>query len=273
MPTILKANIESLDGVEEHFHELYTEQPDGKYLLTGVDGFKTLEDFNKVDKSLKASRADNLALKNKYAVLGDRAPDEILADLDRIPELEAMAGDKTDDEKIAKLVEAKVATQVQQYERKLAQTERERDEALAIAGTYKEKINVSTVESAVRSLSKGKLREEAIDDAVFYAQAMLNVNDEGKAVTNGKGNFVEGLSVEEWLTDMIATKPLWQPENTTGGSKTVVTGVKGINNNPWTAENWNRTQQAEIIEADQVKAEQLAKKAGVAIYASGPKKD
>ncbi len=117
MPMQLKLKLTTLEGLDPAFHELYTEQADKTYLLTGVEGMKTQGDIDKVTAALVKERADHKALKEKFALLGDQDPVDLLAQLDRIKELEAAAAGKIDEAKINEIVEGRLRTKLGPIER------------------------------------------------------------------------------------------------------------------------------------------------------------
>jgi len=94
---LLKQKLTTLEGLDAAFHSLYTEQSDGSFLLTGVEGMKTQSDIDKVTQALIKERGDHKATKAKFELLGDQDPVDLLAQLDRIKELEAAAGGKIDE--------------------------------------------------------------------------------------------------------------------------------------------------------------------------------
>ena len=87
---MLKAILDSLEGVEPHFQSLYTER-NGKYELTGIEGVKTQANIDRLQTALTKERNNHKTLKDRFATFGDRKPEDIISALDRIPELEAAA--------------------------------------------------------------------------------------------------------------------------------------------------------------------------------------
>jgi hypothetical protein len=155
----------SLDAVDPSFHSLYTEK-DGQFVLTGVDGMKTDADVARINTALVKERADHKAVKDKIALLGGQDVTEVLAQLDRIPELELAASGKLDDTALNSIVETRLAAKVTPLQRQL---DAANATALALqgeVGAYKLKQETDTIHSAIRAAAiKAGVRNEAIEDA------------------------------------------------------------------------------------------------------------
>lgn len=266
----LKMILDSLDGLEEHFHPLYTEK-DGKFLLTGVEGITSAADIKKLKDEAGKYRTELKELKKKYEALDDLGSvEEIQAKLDRIDELEAAASGKIDDTKINEMVEARVKGRVTPLEREITKLKKELEEGNATISTYKETDRKRTIHDAVRkSASKSKILDTATDDVLMLAERIFDVDDEGNVVTKDNVGATPGVQPDVWLTDMQASRPHWWPQSQGGGAQggRDKGGVGG--KNPFTAENWNMTEQGRLAQADPTKAEQMAKAAGTTI--GGPK--
>src|SRR4051794_21653511 len=108
---MLEAVVDTLDGVPAQFHELYTEK-NGKFEFTGVNGMKAQGDFDRINEALRKERNDHKTVREQIVKLGDRKVDDVLAALDRIPELEAAAAGKLDAAKIDELVEQRIRSKL-----------------------------------------------------------------------------------------------------------------------------------------------------------------
>lgn len=150
----LKAILDSLEGVEEHYQTLYTQQND-KFVLTGVEGMKPEAEFAKVHGGLTKERNDHKGTKERlagYSALGTL--EEIQSRLDRVAELEAAAGGKLDETGINKLVETRIGTKTAPLEREintLKQGVMERDN---IINQYKAKETQRTITDNLREAAK-----------------------------------------------------------------------------------------------------------------------
>ena len=77
-----------------------------------------------------------------------------------------------------------------------------------------------------------------------------------------------GLKVDGWLREMQKMRPHWWPETEgsgAGGGGPLGNGAA----NPFSAKNWNLTEQGKIYRENPVLADQLAKSAGTKV--GGPK--
>jgi hypothetical protein len=81
---------------------------------------------------------------------------------------------------------------------------------------------------------------------------------------SGEIRHKDGGSVRDWLKGQRTARPHWFSGSQDGNNA-------DSPNNPWTVEHWSKTEQARLIEADEKKAEQMARQAGVDVWAMRPK--
>lgn len=262
-----KMILDNLDGLPEEVAKEYVER-DGKFVIQ-VEGMKTQEDVNKVQQSLTAARTEAGNYKAKLQMLGDRKVEDVVALLDRIPELEAAAEGKLDEEKIKQLADAR-AKQL------LAPVERERDTLKAQIGEKEQVIQQFAAKEQVRKIHRqvreaakaAGIREEAVEDALLLADRTFELTEDGIAVVKEGVSFSAGLTPKDWLADLQTKRPHWWGESSGGGAGGQRGGAGG-GKNPFTAENWNLTEQGKIYSENAQRAETLAKAAGTSI--GGPK--
>lgn len=263
----LKAILDSVDDLPEDVKKEYVER-NGKFELQ-VEGMKTQADVDRLQSALNKERNDHKQAKERISLLGDRKIEDVIAQLDRIPELEAAAGGKIDDEKINQIVETRIKG-------KLAPVERERDTLKAkvgeLEGTVKEfstKERTRMIHDAVRKAGgAAKVLPEALEDALLLAERVFDLDESGRVVTKDNVGVTPGIEPGVWFTDLQKSRPHWWGPSAGGGAGGNRSGLGG-GNNPWSAEHWNMTEQGKILSADRSKAEQLAKSAGTSI--GGPK--
>ena len=270
MPMQLKLKLTTLDGLDQAFHDLYTEQADKTYLLTGVEGMKTQGDIDKIDKALRSARADYLALKEKYSILGDQDPVDLLGQLDRIKELEAAAAGKIDEAKINEIVEGRLRTKLGPIERENKQLKDQLAAEQGVTAELKAKDRKRTIHDRARAAAlKIGVIPEALDDILLYADNVMEITEDGRVITKDQVGVTPGVDPEVWLSEMQQKKRYWWPGSQSGNS-TGNGGGGGISgDNPWTATGWNITKQTEILNADPKRAEQMARSAGT--YVGGPR--
>ena len=265
----LKFVVDSLDDVDEKYHELYTEK-DGKYEFTGVDGLKTQADIDRLQTALTKERADHKALKERVKIFDGRKFEDIVADLDRIPELEA-AAKNGEGKNVDELVEAKIKS-------KLAPVERERDKLAKELQEARDNITAFEIKDKTRSIhdsiraaiaKQTGFQAGAVEDALMYGERLFEVTEEGNVVTKDNVGVVPGISPEVWLQEMQQKKAHWWAASQGGGAA----GNRGGNSyakNPFSAEHWNLTEQGKLIRENRQKAEQMAKAAGTEIGGAKP---
>lgn len=244
------------------FKSLYTEQ-NGAWALTGVVGMKTQDDVNSVMSALNKERNDRKALAAKYAPLGDREVSTILADLDRIPALEA--GAKGSD---AEAIEAQVAARVEQatapLKRDITTLTTERDDLNTQVQGFQQANTLRTVSDSLRSAAtKAKVLPEAIDDIVALGQGLFEAGDNGVIAKTDLKGVTAGIAPEVWLTEIKRSKPYFFPATQGAGGRGGQGGQGGTN--PFSKENWNMTEQGRLVNSDRALAEQMAKNAGTHI--------
>lgn len=266
----LKATVDSLDGLDEKFHPLYTEK-DGKFTLTGVEGIKTDADVAAVRRSLEKERAEHKATKDRFRPFEgyvDTA-DEVLAKLDKYGELEAVANGKLDDGKINSIVEGRLKTQLAPKERELKKFADEnillKQENEQLKASERKRL----IHDAVREQAKKTgMIDAAVEDALYLAERVMEIDGDGNVVTKDGVGVTPGVDANVWLTDMQPKRPHWWPESKGGGGKGGQGGGGGANN-PFSAEHWNMTAQGQVARENPARAAQLATAAGTTV--GGPK--
>lgn len=267
----LKVTVTTLDDIEEKYRDLYTEE-NGSYRLTGVEGMKTQVDIDRLQSALSKERNDHKVVRERLGLLGDRKVEDVIAELDRIPELEAAASGKVDDTKLNELVEARLRT-------KIAPVERELNQFKSKVGEYEEKIQIYTAKERTRAIhdtvraaaTAAKMLPEALEDALILAERIFEVNEEGRVVTRDNVGTTPGVEASVWLSDIQSKRPHWWGSSFGGGAGGNRGGASG-GTNPWSADGWNMTEQGCILRDNRSKAEQLAKAAGTTIGGARPAK-
>lgn len=265
---MLKAILDSLEGIEPHFHSLYTER-NGKFELTGIEGVKTQADVDRLQTALTKERGDHKLLKDRFATFGDRKPEDIIAALDRIPELEAAAKGNLDDTKINDIVEGRIKSRMAPIERQAATLQQQLSESNASLEMLRQKDSMRIVTDAVRgAASKLKVVDSAVEDVTLLAERLFTIDETGAVVTKDNVGVTPGIAADVWLTDMQAKRPHWWGPSQGGGAGGNRGGGSGVTN-PWSKDSWNLTEQGRIYKENTGRAEQLAKAAGTTI--GGPK--
>ena len=264
-----KMVLDSLEGLPDDVAKEYVEK-DGKYVIQ-VEGMKPPEEFTKIQNSLNAARTEANGLKQRLGLLGDRKIEDVIPLLDRIPELEAAAEGKLDDDAINNIVEGRIKS-------KLAPVERERDQLRQQVGErdqtitqFQQKDRDRQIRRQIRSAAKESgMREEAVEDALLLGERSFELLEDGQAVVREGSGFNQGLGPKDWLGDLQSKRPHWWPESEGGGAGGNRSGGGSFANNPFTAEHWNLTEQGKIVRSDSARADQLAKAAGTTVGGGKP---
>lgn len=275
----LKAVVESLEGIDAGLHSQYKEVAgaDGKksYHLD-VEGVEMLPPVRTLkDEAARrriAERDATTKLSAYTSAFGDKKVDEILAVLDRVPELEAAVAAGGDPKKLEGIVEARLSGKLAPLQRDLqkAQTElAERDKALS---AYQAKERTRNLQDAVRGVVKGLtgFQEHAIEDAFMLAERVFEQNEDGSFSAKEGMGVTPGSDIAGWLTEMQAKRPHWWGPTQGAGAQGNRGGAGGNGANPWAKGSWNLTEQGNVIRQDRKRAEALAAAAGSRIGATRP---
>lgn len=254
----LKTIIESLDGVEEKYHDLY-EEKDGKFVarIDGVDDHPTVAALR---NSYRNSKSERDAARQELAALKDRfdgLPDDFDAAAYEALKQQAEGKEppKTDEQ----------VTRVRdQLERKHQADLAKKDERIAALET--------------------SLRKSAIDDGLSEALDAANIDPLHKKklipylkdignikIEEADGKFAAVVETDmgrwtlsQFVTDWASTddgKPYLgkAPPMDAPGSQARGSGEK----NPWASDSFNLTRQGDLIRADPNKARSFMRSAGL----------
>ena len=256
--TQLELSYDSADDIPAGMESLYTEK-DGKQVLTGVKGMKTQADIDRLQTALTKERNDHKTVRTQLSSLSSYGTiEEITANLDRIPELEAKQG-KGDPADIEKIVTARLAPVQRKLDEALT-TISEKDKEI---GTYKGEKTKATIAETVRKAAKGlKIRESAIEDAIMFGERVLTVDESGNVVTKENSGVTPFATAEDMLRDILPTRQHWLEDSFGGGSQ----GGKGSQfsgTDPYSHDGWSITEQMKLMKSDPAKAKKLAERNGV----------
>jgi hypothetical protein len=270
----LKAFYDKAEDVPANVKDEYVER-NGRFELSvdlGLADAKTFTDFSNLNTALNKERADHKAVRTRLGLLGDRKIEDVLVQLERIPELEIAAEGKIDEKKVDAIVESRIKV-------RLAPVERERDTLKSQLVEKDQKITSFEQEGKTRKIHDAVRKAaveagvipEAMEDVLMVAERTLVVTDEGKVVSKEGVGVTPHVEASVVLTDLKRTRPYWWGTSSGGGAGGN-RGGGGDGNNPWSAEFWNLTEQGKIVTKDPQKAEQLAKAAGTKVGGLPPKK-
>lgn len=275
----IELSYESKDALPEAFrsdavfNELFTVGADGKIVLSGVTGMKTQKDVDTVKEALRKEREDHAKARDALKPWGDLKADEVLAQLDRIKELEAAAGGKLDETKLNELVEGRLAQKTGPLERSIKELTEGKTAAEQERDALKQQIEARDRNDAVRAVAtKSKAHATAVPDIEMAASIMLEKDESGKLVTkSGIDGLTPGLDIEGWMKEMTKLRPHWWPESEGGGARGGGGGTGFSGNNPWSAEHWNMTEQGKVLQTQgREMADRLAKAAGTVVGGTKP---
>jgi hypothetical protein len=275
----LKAIYDSIDDIPdtvEDFRSLFVER-DGRYELAGLSGVKSQADVDRLQKALLAEREAVKSVKERLKPWQELDYDEVMAKLDRLPELEAAAAGKLDDSAIeeiaARRVEGAVRSKLAPVERELKSARSELEELRAEREVLVRERQSRQREDQLRPLlSKANVLPEHWEDVLMYAERHLEQLDDGSWVARDAVGVTPGLGPAEWLAEMLERRPGWLPANVGGGARGSG-AAGGVSNNPWSAAHWNMSEQGRILrEKGREYADRLASAAGTKVGGVKPRK-
>jgi len=281
---LLRGIYDSQDSIPEtitieNARELFTER-DGKWELTKLPDLQPSTSVSRLETAKAREVQEHAATKAKLQDLidgwGDLTPDEVRAKLDRMPELEAAAEGKLDDDKIGELAEKRAAAKLQATlapkERELAKISKERDDLLELVDGYRSADRERKIGDATRIAARAaKVLDTAEEDALFLAQSHLEVREDDGAIVTKEGltlggkSIPAGLDAAAWLAEIQESRPHWWPPSQGAGARGSGGGPKG-GVNPWKPETWDATAQGKIAaERGTEAANRLAAAAGIKV--------
>lgn len=289
----LKEVYDSAEDVPEVHRELYAERG-GKFVFNGLegyvgsDGIKRLKDeaggyrikLKDTTSALDAWRS----LKNADGTPFEK-PEAVQAIIDEYPTLKAgsEAGGKG-----AEAVNARIEAAKKQAEAQFTTKLKTAEEGVAKASARINALENRERQSYVRDMvtkaindSKiGKIRPEAIEDVIMYAERHLSVIEERDeagnlvlkdVVTRDGVGVTPSIDVAAWLGEMQQRKGHWYEPSEGGGSGGFGRGGPSGGANPWAREGWSITAQgAYAKQYGMEKAAAMAKAAGSFIGAPNP---
>lgn len=231
------------EDIPEAFRELFTEDKNGHWRLTEVEGIRTEEDVVAVQSALKNEREAHKRSKSLFA------------DVEEVQDASA----------VRDLVMASVHTALRPLGLELEQTRKRWGETGAAVREFSADDSKRAVANAARAAAeKLGVLPEAMEDVLVLAERDLSLGDDGRVATK------TGAPAEGWLGELQSKRPHWWPSSSGGGAAGGSWFRRELPN-PWSAEHWNLTDQGRFAQMHgTVKAEEYAAKAGSRIGATEP---
>lgn len=219
---LLKAVLDTLDGVEEHFHALYTSK-NGKFEFSGVEGMKTSADTDRLQTALNAERTISKNLKVSLEAWGDRRPEDVLPALEQIPELKILA-EKGNLKKDEKEIEAIVNGRLAPLQQKLEAVTRKEAELAAKVSEYSAKDTRRTIYDSVRKYAtETKALPESygseMGGLMLLAKEVFTLDSAGQVVVKeGAPGMVHGTHIKDAFPEIQKGYGYLWPQSQGGGA-------------------------------------------------------
>jgi hypothetical protein len=269
----LEIQYDSLDTVPEPFRPLYAEV-DGKFQISHINGLKTTQDVSNVQEALRKEREDHAKVREALKPWNGMKHDEVMSKLDRIQELEAAAEGKLPEEKIQQMVEARLGQKIAPLERKLSEREELLQTTTQERDQYRTVLEKRDLSDAVRKIaSEFKVVTTAVEDAILVAGQYFERLDDGTYIVKADSvGVTPGLDMKGFFKEQMKVRPHWFEASQGGGAGGGGGTPTNMDANPWSKQAWNKTDQTRIFqEQGKTVAENMAKAAGVDVFATRPK--
>jgi len=237
----LKYTLESVEELSEDLKQHYREE-NGKWFLE-AEGVKPVADFEKITGALTNERKLTKEFKDKAAIweskFTGKTPEEILAQLERIPVLEAESQGKVDQKKLGEIVETTVKQRMAPLDHeitKLRQSVVEREQEIA---QFKAADRRRTIHDAVRVVAaKEGFQETAYSSAdgalMLLAERYLTLNEGGDVVVSDESRLLTpGLPLREALVELGNHHPYLKKQSVGGGAAGSNGAAGGASSNPF----------------------------------------
>jgi hypothetical protein len=239
----------SLDDIPEmSVKELFTEN-EGKMVFTGIEGIKTGDDVSKLEEALRKERNDHSGTKGKLKVFEGYDIDSIKNALSENEILKTQLKEGQSTEELQNLVKTRVDAQLKDITEENNLLKKE-NEAFKLKET-----NYNKSETLSKELS-GKIDESFVPSVKKLLFNELVLQADGSLMTDDNSEYGAGLTAESLVKKFVDSNPQFAPRNTGGGAKGGDTNG-ATSDNPWSKNNFNRTEQHKIMKNDPAKAKKL----------------
>lgn len=230
----LKYIIENPEELPEQLREHYREEG-GKWFLE-AEGVKPSADFDRVQNALLAERKEKKEYKDKHSAWETRftgkTPEEIAAQLERIPVLEAESQGKIDQKKLAEITEIQVRQRMTPLEHENGKLKQSLAEHEQVINQFKQNERRRTLHDAVRGVAvKEGYQESAYANSegalMLLAERNFTITDMGDVVVSDDSKILtSGLGLREALVELKNLYP-YLVKNSMGGGAPGSNGVNG----------------------------------------------
>jgi DNA repair exonuclease SbcCD ATPase subunit len=207
----LKYQYDKVEDVPESMKDSYVEKA-GKWLLD-VD-LKQADDFKAVWQEVQALRKEKVDLTDKVSGFGDVTPDAVKTLQDRVKELEASASQVKDPTEVQKQAEEIAKLRTKPLLSDIAALKTQHEAVVKERDQYQRTLLDKELESRIRSITVGKVRERAVPDIINAAKM------EGLAWSPEANDFIHGessMGTKEWF-DSKAEERDWLLDSVSGGA-------------------------------------------------------
>lgn len=278
---VMKTVLTSLDEVDEVLREHYTEQqnpvtkkPEFVLAIEGsIDPLPPVKALKTENATFRTKAKEFEEKYGKLKLFEGMNHEEVTATLARVEELEKLAGGKLDEKKIEDIVNGRIQGKLVPVQRELDASKNENLTLKQQIEQFQKTERQRKIGDEIRAAATAtKMEPTAVEDAILLAERVMDVSETGVVTVKDNVGYTPGLDVKSWILDMQSKRPHWWGPSGGAGSRGNGGGNGGEGGtNPWSAANWNMTEQGRILNSDPKKAERLATQAGTKIGGMRPK--
>lgn len=273
---IVRGVVEILDEVEEPLRKYYTEGEDGKFRLQaeGLVPKVKLDEFRKTNIE-SGKRISELEEKlASHEAIGED-PQELAKEVRELRELRRRVEDKdlVDKKGFESALERRTSEMKATFDSSTKALAEARDQAIAerdqaIARHHRAIIDREISDAALANGVRGSAVPDLLARAersgwVMSERGRVVMRDEDAIAIGADG--ITPLTPREWINGQLRDQAPHFFDMPTGGGS-LGSGASGAGGkNPWSKDNWNMTEQGQIILKDPAQARRLAANAGVTL--------
>lgn len=260
----LKIVYDNLDTVPEALRDLYEEDlATKKFRITQIEDLKSKEDVDRLTGALTHEKTNHKTTKEKLALWADLNADEVKGKLARFDELEAAASGKIPEDKLESIVTARLKAKLAPLETESARAKADLVVAQSKIAQFEQLERTRRIHDVVRQAAvAAKVVDPAIEDVLFLAERLFEVDEEGNVVTRDNVGVTPQIDPTVWLSDMPAKRPHWWPVSQGGGARGNGSGNGFGGSNPFQKQGFNLTNAMRAYKENPVRAKQMADAAG-----------
>lgn len=260
----LRSVLDTMDNVPAELHDYY-EEKDGKFYLLLDEDIKTHPSVNALSNAYRQEQT-----KRREAATKLQAAEARLAGLpedfnsDAYEDLKARAEDndgKNVDERIQTLKDQN-ENKVRALETKHGEAIKKKDDEIArLSGAIERNVVETSLSAAMDEANIDPKHKKKLAPYLRHLGKIKVEDQDGKPVAMVETDMGE-VSLSKFVSDWAASDDGKEYVGKASGLNTTGSDRRTMEGNPFSKQNWSKTEQGRLVGSDRGKAERLAKAAG-----------